>query len=187
MSAFEFVIAMVSVVLSLGVAHSLGGLAQLLQGSHKVRWSLTHAVWWAVIFSCNLDLWLSLWVIPQDRSWPFVSFLAAFGAACMVYLANYLATPRPAAGAEVIDLWSFHMANRKRYLTAQLSYLLIGIVLNATVLPEKFALVNVTTAGPAAVCMVLGILIPNRWVQRLVALANAALIAMYYVEYFKTL
>ena len=187
MSAFEYVIVMVSVVLSLGVAHSLAGFAQLAQGSHKVRWSLTHALWWTIIFSCNLDLWLSLWTVRDQDTWPLPAWLAAFGAACLVYLANYLATPRPAAGADAIDLWVFHLANRKRYLTAQLGYLLVGIVLNATLLPKQFELANVTAAGPALVGIVLAILVPNRWVQRLIALLVGGLFLAYYVSFFSEL
>jgi hypothetical protein len=187
MSAFEYVIVMVSVVLSLGVAHSLAGFATLLQGSHRVRWSLTHGIWWAVIFSCNLDLWLSLWTVRGQQIWPLGAWLSAFGAACLVYLANYLASPRPAAGDAVIDLWAFHQANRKRYLTAQLGYLLVGMALNATLLPQEFKLANLTTAGPALLGILLAIFIPNRWVQRLIAVVMLGLIAAYYVNFFSEL
>ncbi|HWH22211.1 MAG TPA: hypothetical protein VNT25_02815 [Allosphingosinicella sp.] len=182
MSLFEYVMLLVSVVLSLGIARLLESHAHLLKLGKSVRWSWTYLLWLVLIFVCHIDLWGSLWVLRSEPVWTLPALLATILAAMALFYAAVLSIPEHVKG-EPLDLWEFHMANRHRYVGALAAYLVLGIILNAFVLGGDFAAANVTTALPGMALLAVAIFVRNRWVQVVVPLLLAGLLAVYFAQY----
>lgn len=186
MSLFEYVIVLISVVLSLGIARLLESHAHLLRLGARVRWSPTYLLWLLIIFFSHLDLWASLWMVRQSEAWTLLSLLSVLLAAVTLFYASVLSAPELEAG-QPIDLWAFHMNNRRRYIGAIAGYLLMGAVLNMTVLVGQFDWATLLGTLPGLALCVAAIFIRHRWVQIIIPIALAVMMTVYFTTYFATL
>ncbi len=186
MTVFEYVMVLVSVILSLGIAKLLENHAHLLQRGQEIRWSPTYLLWLVLIFASQVDLWASLWMIRDTATWTLASLVLVLCAAASLFYAPVLATPDHTPG-QTTDLWAFHMANRHRYLTAFMAYLILGAILNMTVLTGHFEWATLTATAPGIALCLAAIFIRNRWVQIAVPVLTAILMTIYFVSYFPTL
>lgn len=100
----------------------------------------------------------------------------------MLFYGAIFATPDMDGDSE-IDLWAFHMANRRRYLGALLAYVALAAWLNATLISEAFSVANLTAAVPMFTILLAALLINNHWVQRLTPVLTLALMAFYFAQY----
>lgn len=186
MTVFEYVMVLVSVILSLGIARILETHARLLQRGPEVRWSPTWLLWLVIIFFCHVDLWGSLWMIRDTPTWTLAGLLSVLMAAASLYYASVLASPDVEPG-QPVDLWAFHQANRRRYLTALAAYLIMGAILNMTILTGHFDLATLAGTLPGLGLCLVAIFVGNRWVQVLTPIVVAALMAVYFLHYFSAL
>ncbi|NEX91922.1 hypothetical protein [Caulobacter sp. 17J65-9] len=179
MSIFEYVMVLVSVVLSLGLTHLLSGFGALVQGGGKVKFSGLHALWAAMCLLLTFDMWLSLWGLRDLQAWSLPVLLIVFASTVVLYLFAMFVTP--AASDEPRDLYQFHLDNRRGYAVAMGVYLVIGAVLNAT-LTKQFVGVN------ASIPVMLGLLalawfVPARWAQWVAGVGLFATLAGYFALY----
>jgi len=173
---------LLSVVISLGLARLLETHAQLLKRGDKVRWSPTYLAWLLILLLSHIDLWASLWQVHEHARWNAADIGATLAAAALLFYASIFATPD--INNEVrTDLWTFHLANRRRYLGALLGYMIVGAWLNVTLMRETFSATNATAAAPAIVLMLVAIFIANRWIQRLMVALTLVLITLYFAQY----
>ena len=187
MTVFEYLLVLISVVLSLGVAHLLTGVAQLIKAGSRVRWSVTYALWLLIVLFMFFDMWTSLWGLREVAALSLLAVIACFLTIALIYLTSVLVVPDLERG-EKIDLWAFHMSNRRRYLATMVAYLLCGAMLNVAVLPaEQFAIMNLTAIAPGLAIILAALVFSNRWVQRLAPVAALAVSAVYLATYFGTL
>lgn len=182
MSLFEYVIVLVSVVLSLGLAKVLESHAGLIQLGSRVRWSTTYLAWLLVILLWHIDIWASLWVLRDATTWQWSTIAGALLAAMSLFYASILSSPR-IEGDGPIDLWAFHLENRRRYVGALLGYAFLGGYLNWSVMRDHFAMANVTALLPGITLLLVAMFVPNRWVQRAVPLVLLILLAVYFAQY----
>ena len=98
MDLFEFVTGMISVTLALAAAQLFLGIAQLVQTPAKVRVSLTHGAWVAVLFLITFLHWWSLWDF-RDLSWTFPMFGFSLVGPGLMFFAVVLINPREASGS----------------------------------------------------------------------------------------
>lgn len=182
MSLFEYVIVLVSVVLSLGLAKALESHAGLLQLGKRVRWSPTYVAWLLIIVLWHIDIWASLWVLREATTWQWSTISGALLAAMSLFYASVLSSPR-VEGDAAVDLWDFHMENRRRYVGALLGYALLGAYLNWSVMRDHFAMANVTALLPGITLLLTAIFVPNRWVQRAAPVLLLVLLAIYFAQY----
>lgn len=185
MALFEYVMLLVSVVLSLGIARVLESHAHLLKLGGEVRWSWTYLLWLLLIFLSHIDLWGSLWFLRAAPVWTLPSLLATILAAMALFYAAVLSAPERVPG-EPIDLWDFHMANRHRYIGALAAYLILGTILNSFVLGGDFAAANVTAALPGLALFAVALFVRNRWVQIVIPLLLAILFGVYFAQYLSS-
>ena len=186
MSLFEYVIVLVSVVLSLGIARILENHAHLLKLGPKVRWSPTYLLWLLIIFFSHVDLWASLWLIRDSDSWTLLSLLGVLLAAVALFYASILSAPELEPG-QSIDLWAFHMENRRRYIGAAALYLITGAILNTTVLVGHFDWATVMMALPGLGLLLLAIFIRHRWLQIIIPVVFLGMMTVYFTAYFSTI
>lgn len=182
MSLFEYVMLLVSVVMSLGIARLLESHAHLLKMGNAVRWSPTYLLWLALIFAAHVDLWASLWSLRETASWSLASLIATLLAAAFLFYAAVLSSPSLVSD-EPIDLWEFHIAQRRRYVGAFAAFLVMAAILNSFVL-VGFSASTITGALPGLALCALAIFLRNRWVQILAPVAISILITIYFVQFF---
>ena len=133
MTPFEYVLALVSIVVSLGVTHLLAGVAGLVQHRRRVRFSWLHAGWVAITLGTLLDLWLNMWLLRDVATWRLGTVALLFLTCAILYVQCVLVTPSlPDDG--VLDLRDFHVRERRNYIGASIVYVIPGAVLNATLL-----------------------------------------------------
>jgi len=183
MSLFEYVIVLISVVLSFGIVRILEGHALLLRHDQPVKWSPTYLLWLVLIFGIHVDLWASLWMIKDTPTWTLPSLLLVLLAAMSLFYAAAFSAVAPEPG-KPIDLWAFHLANHRRYCAAFTAYLALGAALNMTLLSGHFDLATATATGPGLALGLAATFVPNRWVQMVTPVLLLALIVVYFSQYF---
>jgi lysylphosphatidylglycerol synthetase-like protein (DUF2156 family) len=186
MSLFEYVMILVSVILSLGIARILENHGHLLKMEAQVRWSPTYLLWLLIIFFSHVDLWASLWMVRDSASWSLFSLLSVLLAAVALFYAAILSVPETGHG-QPVDLWAFHLDNRQRFVGALVGYFIMGAVLNTTLLTGHFDLATVTATLPGVGLGLVAMLVRARWVQMLVPILLAGMMIAYFLTYFSSL
>lgn len=181
MTIFEYVMILFSLVISLGLAKLLETHAQLLKRGKAVKWSLTYLGWLVMLFLTLIDIWASLWQAHANARWSAGEIGLSLLATILLFYAAIFAAPE--VQDEPLDLWTFHMANRHRYIGAMVGYTLIGAWLNATLMQQAFSMANLTSAGPGIALMLAAIFIRNTWAQRILVIATLAVIGFYFAQY----
>ena len=182
MTIFDYVMILLSVVISLGLARALETHAQLMKHGKRVRWSPTYLLWLVVLLFSHIDIWASLWQLHDHARWSAADIGATLLACGVLFYSAIFATP-DMDGDDEIDLWAFHMANRRRYLGALLAYMALGAWLNATLMSEAFSASNLTAAAPMFAILLAALFVSNRWVQRLMPVLTLVLMVFYFAQY----
>jgi hypothetical protein len=187
-SIFEYVMILISVVLSLGLTQVLTGAAELVRAHGLVRWSLTYCLWLVAALAFVLDMWASMWLLHDTPRWPILSLLFSLLSASTVYLLTVLLIPSR-IGDGPIDLWQFHLDNRRLTLLAALGYCVAGFVMNLLVLPpaEMGNVANFTFIVPIALALGLAWWTPNRWVQRIAPVFVVGMMVLYFAAFFESI
>ena len=183
MTAFELVVIVLSVVISLAFTHLLTGIAQMIR-ARKVKFSIIHAAWIGqMLFTC-VDYWLSLWAVRDTEVWSLGYLAFWLAVATSVYLACWLVIPSTSDIRDGIDLQAYHRDNRRRYLGAYAFYYLLGGAINLTIPGMESA--ALLAFGLVAV---LGAawLWPDRRVQLAVIVVNCAAFTWYGMHYIAVL
>jgi hypothetical protein len=115
LSLFEFIVAMISVILALAVAELLLGVARLVENLPRVRFFSAHSVWNVNLFLFTFLHWWSLWTF-RDLTWNFGMFFYSLLAPGLMFFAATVINPRNLAGAQT-DLAGYFLDIRKPFLT----------------------------------------------------------------------
>lgn len=182
MSSFEFVSVLLSLVVSLGLAHLLTAIARMLQAK-DLKFSFLLAGWIGVaLFNC-LDLWFSLWAARETPIWSLGYILLWLAAATSIYMFAWLVVPE--GKLDGVDLRAYHYENRRRFLPAAAAYLACGFIINMTVAQFQ------TLASFTAIAYFLPIIVawiwPNRWVQFGALIVMWALFIQYAIQFLAML
>lgn len=117
MGAFEHIIALLSFVYALAIAHLLMTAARLIASSERVRFSWFHAYWMAnALFVLVID-WISFWDMHAVSTWTIASIAMVLMQSFVDYMQAALACPEIPPDGE-IDLVAFHATRARRYIGA---------------------------------------------------------------------
>lgn len=182
MAIFDYVMLLVSVVLSLGLARLLETHARLVKRGSTVTWSAVYMAWLLVLGAMHVDLWATLWVIRKQTNWPWTMVLGYFFQAIALFYSTVLVTPDE--GAPTTDLWQFHLENRRRYLTTLIISTLLGSLLAMTfVSPGRFLFAVCTVTLPLCGFCLLAMIADSAGAQRVAALGMIVTLALYFATY----
>lgn len=188
MSIFEYVMVLLSVVLSLALTQLLTSIGALLRAGARVRWSVTYGMWLVLTLMLVLDMWTSLWLLHDRQQWNIGTLVFVLFQCSSIYLLAHLMTPESTGEGE-IDLWDYHLRHRRLYLAPVIAYDFAGIIMNLVVLPAS-ALVSMSTwvfVVPVTVLLVLAWWLPNAWVQRVATGAMLAAMLVYFAFFFSSI
>lgn len=187
MTIFEYLLVLYSVILSLGLAHLVTGVGELLRSRAVIRWSLPYVLWLAYAVGAILDIWTGAWLLRDQDQWSFLSILLLLGLALPVYLATLWLIPSR-IGDDPIDLQAFLVQERHRVLGAFIAYVVVGILWNISLMPSgRFDFASLYIGGPSLLILMLAFWSRNRLVQLLAPLFGVALQAIYFATYFPTI
>jgi hypothetical protein len=129
MTIFEHLSVLLSLILSLGIASLLLGVARLMQEWRRVVFSWPHALWTVVIFLTQLLFWLYAYTFHTVVKTSLIGMMIPLAMSITVFLQGALVTPYiPEAGP--IDLRAFHASRRFQYLGAMILYDLLFIAMS---------------------------------------------------------
>ena len=186
MSIFEYVMVLVSVVLSLGLAHILSRLADLLKPGVQVKWSATWLGWVLVIVLIHIDLWGSLWFLHGAAAWSIGGLALVLLTASTIYMASALVTPDVERG-EAVDLWKEHLSRRRAVGASLIGYSVGGMLMNAILVPGQFAIANLLYLGPFVGLLLALMFVANKHVQRALPVVILVLMGLYFLQFFPSI
>lgn len=108
MNPFEFVMVLVSIIVALGVAELLVGIARILRGELKLYW--IHAIWVFTLLVMQLQYCWSLFDLEAKNEWVFLDLVRLLTPPITLFLASSLLFP---SRAERADLEEYYFAKRK--------------------------------------------------------------------------
>lgn len=178
MTTFEFVSVLLSLVVSLALAHVLTGMARMLVAK-GLKFSFVLFGWMAVaLFDC-VDLWFSLWAARDTTVWSLGYVLLWLAAAIAIYLFAWVVVPEDKLDG--VDLRAYHHENRRKFLPLAASYLVIGFLINMTV--AQFQSLVSIEAVIFYIPIIIAWIWPNRWVQFGAVAAIWILLIKYAVQF----
>jgi hypothetical protein len=114
---FDHLTALISIILSLGIANLVAFAATLVHRQKKVKLSAPQLLWAATIFMAQIEFWLSAFAfrnIPQASVWAVLFVILV---PILHYLQAVLVVPDERPG-EVMDLKRHHDENFREYIGA---------------------------------------------------------------------
>lgn len=175
MTIFEHLSVLLSLILSLGIASLLLGVARLCQEWRRVVFSWPHALWTFAIFLTQILFWLYAFNYRNFGKTSVMGLVMPIALVIAVFLQGALVTP---SIAEVgpINLKAFHDSHRFQYLGAVIVYyaLFEFYTWHLSALVPMQAVSYLIPAVFLASAL-LALLIKSRWVQVPMALMQIAL------------
>lgn len=101
MSLFEFLMVLVSLIIGLGVAELLSGIAGIIRNKEEIKLYWVHSIFIAVIFLALLQTWWEIWGVRETPSWSFIGLLLMLGGPIGLFLISHLIFPVQLAGANL--------------------------------------------------------------------------------------
>lgn len=184
MTVFEFVFGLFSVVMSLGIAHLLGGAADLIRHRRRVKFSLVHTLWMWSAFAITVGNWAGLWYLRDMTGWPSWSVLLMIMVAATCYFICRFVTPDVRAEG-VIDLEKFHTQERVSYLSGFIALTILALIVNLSfhMVTSYVAAVRDSVISAMALALVLiPLFLKARWAQLTGAIGMALLGAFFVVS-----
>ena len=184
MTAFEYVSILLSIVVSLALAHLLHGFAQIIKAGVS-RGSAIVVGWNVYAAMMCVDYWFSVWSVRNEPVWTlgFVAFLLLLGS--MLYLACHLVMPDVDHGRPV-DLVEFRDARPRRYLSAFFAYQAAGALSNVALPGFQSTTMYLLSAAQLSLVAVAWAR-PTARVQGLVLVALYVLFGYYAVRFIPAL
>lgn len=175
MTASEHVLILLSLVVSLALAHLLSGIARLIHARH-VRWSWLHGAWRLLVFVLLVDFWISVWQLRLQEDWNILQVFFWMAMATIQYLIAALVVPDkiPDSG---IDLADFHERNRSRYIGLFFVNLIFAVAANLML--EGFSSANYINVLGIVFMVAAGFTKPS-WLQWAGTIGLAAIFALYF-------
>lgn len=122
MSLFEFISAMIGVLIALAIAQLLVSTGRLAQNHRRVRTYLPHSLWAIAIFLIAFLHWWSLWDF-RDLEWNSAMFFFSLCGPLLLFFAVTLLSPEVRSGEENVDLKAHFQDMRVLFLSVFLAAL----------------------------------------------------------------
>jgi hypothetical protein len=100
MTLFEFLMVLVSIIVGLGVAEILTGIAQQLRCRQTSTGYWLHSCGVMVVFLALLQSWWELWDLHDTQEWHFYGLVLMLIAPASLYLIAHLIFPEPVRNSD---------------------------------------------------------------------------------------
>lgn len=160
MNVFEFLLVIVSILLGLGIAELLTGMARILRG--ELVAGKLHGLWMFIIFQVQVQLAWGLWGLRSRAEWQYPEFLLLLLAPVLLYSAAAVMFPR-AATDESLDV---HLMRRRRpFFLLLAGYVLVSGLFSWLLFDDELTLPSALIRVPALAIFVTLAITERRPVQ----------------------
>ena len=105
MSLFEFLMVLVSIIVGLGVAEILTGVAGMIRCRASITGYWVHSIAVAVVFFALLQIWWEIWGLRVVPEWTFISLVMMLAGPVGLFLIAHLLFPEPMEGANLHEYY----------------------------------------------------------------------------------
>lgn len=105
MSLFEFLMVLVSIIVGLGIAEVLTGIARLIRCRESIKGFWIHSVAVAAIFFALLQQWWEIWGVRAASDWTFLGLIMMLSGPVGLFLMAHLLFPEPMPGANLREYY----------------------------------------------------------------------------------
>ncbi|HQQ82087.1 MAG TPA: hypothetical protein PK059_02805 [Cyclobacteriaceae bacterium] len=150
MTAFEYVIVLISIILGLGITQIMMGLADLVHQWNKVKFYWPHLIWIMLVFVLHIQDWWDTYNLRGFEPWRLPTFLFfSLYPVNLFVLARILFPFQPTEGT--IDLREFYFQNFRKFFISTMLLNLLSIAENIMVRGIEYTLLV-----PAGLFLLLG-------------------------------
>lgn len=184
MEPFDYVTILLSIVISLALAHLLGGIATMIRnGVRRISLPLLH---WIVfsLFLC-VDYWFTIWGARSHETWSLQYVLLLLVQASGIYIIASLVVPSPHDN-KPIDLTAFFEGNRRKFMGTMLVTISINEITNLTIQGFNTSLLGLMVLA-WAVLFVIGWQWASQKVQLAICVINIAMTTYYAMNFIPAL
>lgn len=143
MSLFEFLMVLVSLIIGLGIAELLVGIAKTIRNRKEIQLYWIHLVFVAVIFLALLQQWWEIWGIRETESWTFFGLLMMLGGPIGLFLISHLIFPERISKT---DYRAFYYNELRPVLLIGIMTVIASVTFRPVILGEAlFALDNLSS------------------------------------------
>ena len=105
MELFEFLMVLVSIIIGLGVAEVLTGVARVLRHPDSVQRYWVHTVTAVTIFLALLQTWWESWSLREATEWSFPGLLMMLAGPVCLFLMAHLLYPEEMPGSDLREYY----------------------------------------------------------------------------------
>lgn len=129
MTAFDYVMGLLSIISSLGLVHLASGFVALVRKGRRVRWSPLPLIWMWIAFCTTIANWATYWSMHGQSNWSGWFVVLSVFVALGQYAFCVFVTP-DIHGDGAFNLDQFHHAEGKRYVIAFLALVAVAAAQN---------------------------------------------------------
>ncbi len=105
MSLFEFLMVLVSIIIGLGIAEVLTGVARVIRARAQVRYYWVHGVLTSLTFVALVQQWWEAWGLRVVPSWSYVALGGLLIGPISLFLIAHLLFPRELEDADIEEYY----------------------------------------------------------------------------------
>lgn len=143
MSLFEFLMVLVSIIVGLGIAEVLTGIARLIRCRGSIQGYWVHSVLVIAIFFALLQQWWEVWGLRVTPEWTFLGLVMMLTGPVGLFLIAHLLFPEPMQGENLRAY--YHGAMRPVWWLAALTVVLATLFRPLIFAQDLFSAPNVTS------------------------------------------
>lgn len=132
MTAFEYVIVLISIILGLGITQIMTGLADLVHQWSKVKLYWPHLIWVVLVFVLHIQDWWDTYNLQSFQPWRLPTFLFFSLYPVNLFILARILFPFNAPEGTV-DLKIFYYANFRKFFVCTMILNVLSIISNIIV------------------------------------------------------
>lgn len=168
---FEYVTVLISIILGLGIAQIVTGLADIIHQWKRIKLYWPHTMWMVIVFFLHIQEWWNIYDLRLYEVWRLPTFLFISLYPINLFILARLLFPLHDHEEVILDYKSFYFSNyRMFFFIVMVSAALSGV--------ENFVISNKGIEGiilQVAILIVLGSVtwrkIEREWVHKLIVIA----------------
>ena len=105
MSLFEFLMVLVSLIVGLGMAEILSGVARMIRCRDSLQPYWVHSVVVIAIFLALLQQWWEIWSLRDTPQWSFIGLIMMLAGPVGLFIFAHLLFPEPMRAANIREYY----------------------------------------------------------------------------------
>ena len=179
MGDFDYLAVLISIVLGLGIANLLTGLAALVRqrGHMQSYWPVP--IWIVTLFLIHVQTWWAMFGLREVRVWSFAAFLVVLMQPVLLFLMTALIVPDISGEGRTIDLRAGYFREQRWYFVSLFLVLCVSLAKNLVLTGHLPALPNLLGHGLFMLVALAGTIWKSNAVHKILAPVALALFTGY--------